>query len=945
MTRTTRFVSIGDEAEGTELAHESSISDDHGQYGGSDSYAGDYEEDESDARSPSAWPAIIAFGLVGGWSAFFVWANLWVADGVTPYQVISLVSGWSVPVLLIAVGWQVIVRSGQRQVRRFGRTTRYLSSESELLERRLSTINRELSLAREFLASQSREMESVGRQASERLVGHAERLHSLVEANGERIDALAAVSVTALDNLEKLRGHLPVIANSSKDVANNIGNAGRAAHAQLREMIEGFNRLNEFGRSAETHVENLKIQVEGIVDFLGMRIEDLRDKSESRFADIRTRAEEYRIELESAESLTDEVIRRRTTALLTELETAQHTITESENAHLAALRERIETLDAESNRLASAFRQNEADALQKLEKSREMLETRVREALARLEELDSAAINGARQRIAAMATEAETFDKRLAERNLAFSQEFERRGKEAQAQQESYTRQMTAQIESLDALIAERKAAYDAVCLRFSEDSQILANNETEAFERHLSARSEALGNELERRGREIRQMQEAHAREIAGQIEALDSLIAERIAAYQAIGKQVADDSERLAANLGETAGRIAELAANAGTTSSMLDTSLQNLAGHIGSSREALAEVGGTIAQLTDGSIQLHSLLEATAAQSREHLPEAIAASEIRLAEIEQRASDLKNVMSLADTHGASLADALSSTRTAIQTSLHELSELQGNLVSGSDQHSEKLGELRGMLGQLDSESTRIAQFARDELSAALEHLTASTREAFATIERTGASTIAALTEKLGTEASETVEKVLRERTEESVVALEAAASRAAGVSRESAVQMSEQLAKIHELTSNLESRVAHAREKAQEQVDSDFSRRVAIITETLNSNAIDITKALSSEVTDTAWAAYLRGDRGVFTRRAVRLLDNQEARSIAQIYGDDGEFREHVSRYIHDFEAMLRQILSTRDGHVLGVTLLSSDMGKLYVVLAQSIERLRS
>ena len=37
-------------------------------------------------------------------------------------------------------------------------------------------------------------------------------------------------------------------------------------------------------------------------------------------------------------------------------------------------------------------------------------------------------------------------------------------------------------------------------------------------------------------------------------------------------------------------------------------------------------------------------------------------------------------------------------------------------------------------------------------------------------------------------------------------------------------------------------------------------------------------------------------------------------------------------------------LRTMLSTRDGHTIGVTLLSSDMGKLYVALAQAIERLR-
>ncbi len=150
---------------------------------------------------------------------------------------------------------------------------------------------------------------------------------------------------------------------------------------------------------------------------------------------------------------------------------------------------------------------------------------------------------------------------------------------------------------------------------------------------------------------------------------------------------------------------------------------------------------------------------------------------------------------------------------------------------------------------------------------------------------------------------------------------------------------------MARIDELAGNLERRVAKARERVEDQVDNDFSRRVALITESLNSNAIDIAKALSSEVTDTAWASYLRGDRGVFTRRAVRLLDTAEARSIAQVYDDDSEFREHVSRYIHDFEGMLRQLLSTRDGHALSVTLLSSDMGKLYVALAQAIERLRN
>lgn len=144
---------------------------------------------------------------------------------------------------------------------------------------------------------------------------------------------------------------------------------------------------------------------------------------------------------------------------------------------------------------------------------------------------------------------------------------------------------------------------------------------------------------------------------------------------------------------------------------------------------------------------------------------------------------------------------------------------------------------------------------------------------------------------------------------------------------------------------MAGNLEQRVSEARERAEAKTDEDFARRVALLTESLNSTAIDVTKIFSNEVTDTAWASYLRGDRGVFTRRAVKLLDAGEVKEISQHYEDDMEFREHVNRYIHDFEAMLRDLLSTRDGGVVGVTLLSSDMGKLYVALAQAIERLRN
>ena len=122
------------------------------------------------------------------------------------------------------------------------------------------------------------------------------------------------------------------------------------------------------------------------------------------------------------------------------------------------------------------------------------------------------------------------------------------------------------------------------------------------------------------------------------------------------------------------------------------------------------------------------------------------------------------------------------------------------------------------------------------------------------------------------------------------------------------------------------------------------SECFRRVALLIESLNSTAIDVTKILSNEVTDSAWAAYLKGDRGAFTRRAVRLLESGEARDILVHYEEEPDFRDQVNRYIADFETMLRAVLAGPGGSALGITLLSSDMGKLYVALAQAIERLR-
>jgi hypothetical protein len=187
------------------------------------------------------------------------------------------------------------------------------------------------------------------------------------------------------------------------------------------------------------------------------------------------------------------------------------------------------------------------------------------------------------------------------------------------------------------------------------------------------------------------------------------------------------------------------------------------------------------------------------------------------------------------------------------------------------------------------------------------------------------------------LGGAVSETVERQMAELNE--------VAERAVETARKASERLTRQMLTIGEAAGAVEARIDKDRKEREARDSEQFSRRVALLIESLNSTAIDVTKILSNEVTDSAWASYLKGDRGVFTRRAVRLIDNSETREIVQHYENEPEFREQVNRYIHDFEAMLRRVLADRDSSALGITLLSSDMGKLYVALAQAIERLRT
>ncbi|MYL96845.1 ATPase [Novosphingobium sp. FGD1] len=831
------------------------------------------DEIAAEQSSRRRWPIVAAATAVTAWTALFIAGQASSpSDQPLLAQLPELIATWCVPVLLVGVIWLLAMRHSTREAGRFADVAHRLSSESASLERRLAGVNRELSLAREFLAAQSRDLESLGRLASERLSQNAERLQDLVRENGARVESISTVSNAALDNMEKLRGQLPVIANSAKDVTNNIANAGRTAHGQLEDMVAGFHRLNEFGAASTRQVTMLREQVSDTLEGFTRQCEQLEGIASARFAELAQRSDELRARLDREEADALSAMKGRASALSDEIRETRQQLDRHEAESLTSLRARLVALRDESDVVSRALRDAEERAQEALRSSLDEFSIEHSMVSAALEQAQQAAVEALAGRLAAIASEARQVDEAIGLRAERLSMEAEER-QSRQAEQE-----------------------------------------------RHAIARIEHMLREL-------------------------DAGMAERLERHRSQAANLADRAAEVTEELSLYEVRLATITQSAGDSEQRIGASLSALAQHLTAARATLASTDSEVEKLTGDSLRLLELIQASAKQTHTALPEGLAVSEDRLVRLQEGLAAFMAQLRLSVQGSEGLAASIGTSGRDLDALVTGLEQAQASLSARGADHTALFARLLATITEMDDATRQAADRASGALAGSIEALRSELAHAVEAIEQDSPDRIVRIAQSLGAESASAIDKAMRNRVAEISGQLEQAVARSAGVTHETTRQLHEQISKVDQLVGNLESRVADARREAEEQVDNDFARRAAIITESLNSNAIDIVSVVSQDIADTAWAAYLRGDRGIFTRRAVRLLDAGEVKAIHQLFERDDAFRGNVSRYIHDFESILRQVLSTRDGNALGVTLLSSDMGKLYVALAQGVERLRS
>jgi hypothetical protein len=802
------------------------------------------------------------------------------------------------------------------------------------------------------LVARGREADEVVGGAAQRLAAHLARVESTTAAAATRMDEAAASMTAAVDDT------MARAAEAVDAARSGLQAQGAAMLAMIEQSRAALDRAGEdAGRNLAQRLENIGGKIESLaghlaaqdaashalVTGLAKELSELDEKfallgrTGSSNAEqlgtsieaVRARVNELATDLTGGQDRAANLIERAS-----EMAQALTGVTAQLNGDVPAALARVEEQAERARISAAAIAPNVAE-----------VESSAGRAAASLAEAEAAV---ARQREAL-----ETTSRTVTAQLMARLGEVE--GKFAQVREQGGLRasELGQALADVSASVSELAGSLDGGQARAAELS-----GRAEEIRHALAGITEALSGSVPEGLTQVEQQAErtrAIAADIAPQVQALqaaagdasarlseaEASVARQQAALETAARTVAAD---LLAQLAEVEQRFTGLSEHGGTRATELGDALMTV-------RESVAELAQSLnggqaraAELSGRAKEIRESLAGIADALDGRVPTALAQVEQQAERARATAADIAPRVEALQASAESAATRLAEAESSVGRQQQALETLLARLNEGVGGAEAQLRALGSAVTEADEAAGKMVQNTGPELIEALLRVRETATQAAERAREAISAVIPQSAAALADASREAVEGAVGESVQRQMAELGAVAERAVETARKASERLTRQMLTIGEAAASVEARMQRDQKERESKESEQFSRRVALLIESLNSTAIDVTKILSNEVTDSAWASYLKGDRGVFTRRAVRLIDNSEAKEIVQHYENEPEFREQVNRYIHDFEAMLRRILADRDSSALGVTVLSSDMGKLYVALAQAIERLR-
>lgn len=355
------------------------------------------------------------------------------------------------------------------------------------------------------------------------------------------------------------------------------------------------------------------------------------------------------------------------------------------------------------------------------------------------------------------------------------------------------------------------------------------------------------------------------------------------------------------------------------------------------------ALAEQAAAVAVPIDGAAATLAALEGQAeafgnkvADVEELLNERLSGTRQSMAGLESEAARLfETVAGL----GASVQEGSSlvgDAASALARERDEIERLAGDLAG----HFEAA---RAALAEIETGSAAAAGSIENGLAADVVRVVAAGEAAAAGIREALTAVVDEAVGKLSEASSGDGIASFSAPVRAQIEAIETATARAAGTSHDIAARLAGQMVRLAATVDTVENRISDVDMRfAMKARDSLASRSTRLINQ-LNAAAVDVAGLLSINVENAEWTGYLRGDRGVFARAIAARIDRETARQMARLYEGDTSFQAEAVRFCETFEDLISRLLGDGDGEALATMMLSSDLGKIYLAIADASGRL--
>ena len=114
------------------------------------------------------------------------------------------------------------------------------------------------------------------------------------------------------------------------------------------------------------------------------------------------------------------------------------------------------------------------------------------------------------------------------------------------------------------------------------------------------------------------------------------------------------------------------------------------------------------------------------------------------------------------------------------------------------------------------------------------------------------------------------------------------------------------------------------------------------MSLVSEGLQSISIDLNRIMDTRITDEDWTRYSKGDNSVFLRKILGMRSKTQLAKINKLYRTDTDFREYTMRYMSQFDELIASARRSGQEGVIGVGFMTSDAGKVYMVLQAALEK---